>query len=201
MPSVCSVDSCSKPHLAKGWCKLHYVRMKNTGSLEILPREPSSRVCSLEGCSTAHYGKGLCKHHYTVEYYSANKDVINQASREYYAANRERILEQAAEYRANNPEWARRGARVRRARKHGGDRSPYTEREVLDFHGTTCHICSEEIDMTAPRRTGLTGWERGLHFDHVETLASGGPDAIGNIRPAHGLCNLKKSKPRKDDNG
>jgi len=32
----------------------------------------------------------------------------------------------------------------------------------------------------------------GLQIDHVIPIVKGGPDTLNNVRPAHGLCNIKK---------
>lgn len=45
-----------------------------------------------------------------------------------------------------------------------------------------CHICTCDIESLAD-----------LHFDHVVPLAKGGTHTADNIRPAHALCNLRKS--------
>lgn len=45
-----------------------------------------------------------------------------------------------------------------------------------------CHICTEAIASLDD-----------LHFDHVIPLAKGGPHAAENIRPAHAICNIRKS--------
>jgi len=31
-----------------------------------------------------------------------------------------------------------------------------------------------------------------LHIDHLVPLAKGGSDTLENVRPAHGICNLRK---------
>jgi 5-methylcytosine-specific restriction endonuclease McrA len=64
--------------------------------------------------------------------------------------------------------------------------------EVIRLYGENCHICFEQIDMKAPRKAGVTGWERGLQLDHVIPLSKGGPDTLENVKPSHGICNLKK---------
>ena len=84
--------------------------------------------------------------------------------------------------------------RRRRARKKGNGFEPYTEEQVLEKWGTDCYLCGEPIDMDAPRRVGKPGWERGLHMEHVIDIADGGRDDLENVKPSHGLCNLKKSK-------
>jgi 5-methylcytosine-specific restriction endonuclease McrA len=46
--------------------------------------------------------------------------------------------------------------------------------------------------MSAPRATGKAGWEMGLQIDHIIPIARGGADKLENVKPAHGLCNIKK---------
>jgi 5-methylcytosine-specific restriction endonuclease McrA len=83
--------------------------------------------------------------------------------------------------------------RNRRARKLAVDSDKYLESDILHIYGIECHICQETIDLTAPRQVGTTGWEKGLHLDHVIPLAKGGSDTVDNVRPAHGICNVKKN--------
>ena len=80
-----------------------------------------------------------------------------------------------------------------RARKYGVHVSYYTDQDVIDLYGSACHICNEEIDFSADRRTGFPGWEKSLHIDHVYPLSKGGTDTIENVRPAHGKCNILKA--------
>ena len=60
-------------------------------------------------------------------------------------------------------------------------------------YGTDCYLCGDPIDFAAPRQVGDPGWEKSLHIDHVIPKKFGGPDDIENLRPAHGLCNVRKS--------
>ena len=87
----------------------------------------------------------------------------------------------------------RRRGRKARAVRLGVDHDGYTDQDVLDNFGTDCHICSEPIDLTAPRQCGKLGWERGLHIDHVFPISRGGTDTLDNVRPAHGKCNIIKN--------
>jgi hypothetical protein len=150
-------------------------------------------LCSLEDCDRPFYGKSLCRKHYDQQR-NLDKDRLSAQNRKYYAENRESILESKKSYRESNKEVSRRGARARRARKKGSTSKRYLESEVIGLYGSNCHICSEPIDLDAPRRTGLPGWERGLHIDHVESLCVGGEDTIDNVRPSHGKCNLTKKR-------
>lgn len=64
---------------------------------------------------------------------------------------------------------------------------------VIETYGTVCYLCDGQIDMNAPMGVGEDGWQLGLHIDHVIPRKFGGDDSLENLRPAHGLCNLKKS--------
>lgn len=60
--------------------------------------------------------------------------------------------------------------------------------QVVRQYGETCHICSEVIDLSLSRTSKL-----GLTIDHVIPLSKGGSDEIENLRPAHWICNNRKS--------
>jgi hypothetical protein len=50
---TCSAPGCDRPHLARGWCGLHYRQWKRTWQL-----------CSIEGCGKPVKGRGWCTAHY-----------------------------------------------------------------------------------------------------------------------------------------
>jgi len=79
--------------------------------------------------------------------------------------------------------------RARRARKYGVGHHAYNLQQVIDHYGVACWVCGTDIDLSLPR-TGHKSM--GLHLDHLIPLIKGGHDKLGNIRPAHGVCNLKK---------
>ena len=86
---------------------------------------------------------------------------------------------------------------IRDASRHRGLRlkgikKSYTLTQIINLYGTVCHVCSDPIDMEAPRRIGAKGWQHGLHIDHVLPVGMGGTDTIENLRPTHGICNLRK---------
>jgi hypothetical protein len=93
------------------------------------------------------------------------------------------------------PEIARQAKRRRRAKRLNNGIQFYTEKQVLEIYGTNCYLCKKPINMNAPRTTQTKGWEFGLHIEHVIDIALGGPDTLENVRPSHGICNIKK-KPR-----
>lgn len=108
--------------------------------------------------------------------------------------NPERYRELQKKYYKYNPEKSAIKSRKRRALKLNTRHSPYTKQDVLDRYGDLCHICNLSIDLKAPRKVGLPGWEAGLHLEHVVDLSLGGVDSIENVKPAHGICNLRKPK-------
>lgn len=128
--------------------------------------------------------------------YSDNRQQELNRSKLYYLKNSEERRAYAQKRRKQNPEIIASGIRRRRARMKGSMTERYTLNDVINTHGTLCHLCGLEIDMSAPRRIGFPGWEFGLHLDHDRTIASGGPDSLDNVKPSHGICNLKKPKIR-----
>ena len=60
--------------------------------------------------------------------------------------------------------------------------------EVVRTYGNNCAVCSEPIDLTLLRTNKM-----GLTVDHWIPLSKGGSDDLSNLRPAHWICNLKKS--------
>ncbi len=109
------------------------------------------------------------------------------------AANPDKVREINKRSRDNSPGKSAKDSRRRRARELGVISEKYTEQDILSRWGADCHICSEPIDLSASRAPGADGWESGLHLDHVIAISKGGPDTIENVKPAHGVCNLKKS--------
>jgi 5-methylcytosine-specific restriction endonuclease McrA len=97
-------------------------------------------------------------------------------------------------YAFKNPEAVQKSSRNRRARKAQVFHRPYTTLEILNLHGTICWLCGLEVDLLAPRRVGILGWEKGLHLDHIIPLTANGPDVLWNVQPAHAICNMKRPK-------
>ena len=110
-----------------------------------------------------------------------------------YIEKREQLLAYGKWYAKQFPEKVEAHSNRRRARVRNAYREEYTHQDVLNAHGVDCWLCLEPIDFEAPRQTGKPGWQRGLHLDHVVRIADGGPDVVSNVKPAHGLCNLRRS--------
>jgi len=127
-----------------------------------------------------------------AERYLVNREQELQVRRDWYANNAEHGRELSRKWRKNNKQKYAAQWRRSRALRVAVRTEIYTEQDVLDKWGSNCHICSEPIDMSAPRWTGAAGWQNGLHLDHVLPIRAGGKDNLENVKPAHGLCNLRK---------
>ena len=134
------------------------------------------------------FGKGYSLHrHYGELPCESCLKGRKESARKYEETNKERFLENN---RAKN--------RLRRARKLDVIHEDYSTQDVLDLYGTDCHICHDPIDLALPRRVGQEGWEKGLQVDHVVPLKRGGNNTLENVRPSHGLCNVKKGARQYD---
>lgn len=201
--STCTVDGCEK-QLGR-WrareCEMHYYRMRRHGTYD----KPPDRTCDL--CDRRHFGRGLCQRHYIqkrrtdparprcIEPDCARAaDTRSRCGYHYSLRHLPEVVERrrpraaaaSAKWRRENPE---RFALVRRENKHrrraierGGQVGKADYAAILVEHGMVCHICTEAIASLDD-----------LHFDHVIPLAKGGPHAAENIRPAHAICNIRKS--------
>lgn len=58
---LCSVDTCGRPIVARGWCALHYGRWQTTGRVYLTPRPV--RHCSVAGCQLRYFKSGYCGKH------------------------------------------------------------------------------------------------------------------------------------------
>lgn len=130
-------------------------------------------------------------------YREANAESVAAAKRDWRQRNAEHVSEYNKRYAERNPEKtleiSRRRSHNRRARQRNVEYESFSDAVMLARWGTDCYLCGEGIDLEAPRRCGAVGWERSLWRDHVVALSLGGSGLLDNIRPTHGLCNLRKS--------
>lgn len=124
--------------------------------------------------------------------YFKDKEKSVAARKAWKEKNKERHRELQKRWINSHPEKSRRYVNLRRARRLNQIAIPYSEEQVLAKYGSNCHVCLLPIDLAANRRVGWENWQNGLHLDHLIPLAKGGSDTIDNVRPAHGLCNIKK---------
>lgn len=124
--------------------------------------------------------------------YWQDVELSRQKNRDKYPVTAEQQKENSRNWRKNNPEKRREQERRRRAQERNVIHEPYSNQDILDRWGTDCHYCNLPIDLEANRQPGAKGWQKSLHLDHVIPIKHGGPDTVENVKPAHGLCNLRK---------
>lgn len=170
------------------------------------PRGGLCKSCQNAKALRSYYANREERNAYNRAYRAANPERIKRNNAEWYRANAEKeaakYLEQreelreyyrrkraanpgsetknSREWRKRNPEkWALRNRENQRRRR--GEK-PVNYSAIIERDGMVCHICTGQIE-------GLSD----LHMDHVIPLARGGAHHEDNIRPAHALCNLRKS--------
>ena len=120
------------------------------------------------------------------------KEIYSQ----WYKKNIEQHIKNVTDWQNNNlgkkRSYAIKTQNKRRAIKKMSSHVPYTAEDVLLKYGISCHLCKKEINFNLPRSVGKLGWENSFHIDHLIPISKGGNDTIENVRPSHGLCNLKK---------
>jgi 5-methylcytosine-specific restriction endonuclease McrA len=181
---------------------------------EKLPPTKGNRCGSRTGYN-AHYQRGEtpcadCKvahRDYYIQWRKDNPEIVKasilrdrtlhkerylQTSYRWAKNNPEKIKESNRKRRLKNPERDRVATRLRKARKKNVEHEKYTTQDILDTYGTVCYLCNKEIDLTANRKTGIGNWQYGLQLDHVIPISKGGSDTVSNVKPTHGICNLRK---------
>lgn len=169
------------------------------GTLSGYAKHLRLKEVTCQPCRDANYQR-------SKKYYRKNKAKVYAINRAWAKRNPEKVKEIQ---RINNKKVVRKRngpkvrsditkekdvarTRKRRAIKASTQTEFYTWQNVIEIYGTKCFLCHTEIDLTAPRSTSQKGWEQGLHLDHWVPLSKGGSDLLENIRPVHGLCNIKK---------
>ena len=129
---------------------------------------------------------------YARNYYYENKEIRDIQRRAWARANPERTREYNRNLYRKNPQATLERTRRRKVRILGNEIKPYTLQEVLEEYGSVCYLCEIQIDLTLPRKIGVSGWEYGLHLDHVIPVSKNGGDTLENVAPTHAICNLNK---------
>lgn len=80
----CSVDDCDARAHSKGYCSMHYARLKRTGNTELQPRKHAyPDGCSVDGCDRPHHSKGYCDRHYARQYRTGTAGTAEKLPRGY----------------------------------------------------------------------------------------------------------------------
>lgn len=60
---ICTVDGCGKKLYARGYCEMHYARLRRNGSPNLQPPR-GLQGCSVDECDQPHCCRGYCRLHY-----------------------------------------------------------------------------------------------------------------------------------------
>jgi hypothetical protein len=120
------------------------------------------------------------------------KTKIYQKKSDQKRMNSKKRKSQILSYKRNNPDISRSSAHKRRVAKYGVGHKPYSTKDIVNFYGTKCYLCSDEIDFNAKRTPGSLGWQVSFWVEHFIDIALGGEDNLNNVRPSHAWCNLHK---------
>ena len=66
MFNICSVPGCNRPHVARGYCRNHYVMARQQGTLMPIRGRCFGKNCSVPGCNNPCISKDLCHTHYEL---------------------------------------------------------------------------------------------------------------------------------------
>src|SRR5271170_2994543 len=106
----CSIEDCSKPVLARGWCSMHYKRWEKHGDpstvLKMGRKTQPPRTCSIEGCENRHIARGWCDVHYR-RWKKHGDPLVGAGKRHGYAPEKDRhplyTVWKGMRHRCNDP--------------------------------------------------------------------------------------------------
>lgn len=180
---ICSVDACLRAVLARGWCRMHYLRWYKYGDTGTPPRFVV-KICSVDGCDVQAVKRGWCvKHHARWVKRGTTDDPPPKPTI---------CASEGCDLAPYTKGWCKRHYKFetrtgvahemkRYALKCGSQAGPVDYAAILAEFGMVCHLCGGEIESRPE-----------LNFDHVIPLTRGGPHVQENIRPSHKSCNLRK---------
>lgn len=61
---LCSITGCTKPHMARGWCQMHWCRWRRHGTPHTTLATRSDGTCQADNCTQKHVARGYCTKHY-----------------------------------------------------------------------------------------------------------------------------------------
>lgn len=222
MSRVCSIDGCESPHVAKGFCQLHYQRNYRTGSPIKKPcrtnplRDHTCAYCGSSYQSRSNHTKFCSTKCLDRNNYLRHREQKLTSAREYRKNNQEKIKASRKEkYQANRDEMRirnrenyllNREERVKAAIKYQAEHPEIValtrsrRRAAVNFristqdHRKLLHLYRGCCAYCSVK-LGKWGREDGnsLQWDHVVPLARGGANGVGNLVPSCRNCNLSKN--------
>lgn len=61
---TCTMPGCDRRYVAKGYCTMHYQRLKKHGDPGVTVSSRPGGICKVDGCGRAHVARGWCSTHY-----------------------------------------------------------------------------------------------------------------------------------------
>lgn len=89
---TCSAEGCGRRATCKGYCGMHWARVRRYGDPSVLRRLPNgvTKPCTHEGCGNAAMARGLCQRHYDqwrTLHVPGRREMQDEARRRYATAN------------------------------------------------------------------------------------------------------------------
>jgi 5-methylcytosine-specific restriction endonuclease McrA len=202
---TCTVDTCEKPQLARGWCSAHWTRWKRHGSPTARLRGEvvgGCRICATCGVDkpVEDYGRRSdswcrpCANAYQLAYKNARyvpkpkwTAACEVCGAEFLADKRQRFTCSTAckKIGINRRNWKH--VQKRRMAVRSATVEVFNSREVFERDGWVCGLCDGAIDkhVRAPHPSSPS-------VDHIVPIALGGGHSLANVQAAHLGCNVRK---------
>jgi 5-methylcytosine-specific restriction endonuclease McrA len=150
------------------------------------------------------------------EWSKANREKRREAAKKYYQKNREqRIAKSIESHRRNREainlktrEWREKSPKLKQWQEKNREKTRAQRKERWVKYGETFKEFQNLYGTRSPRRVAIyRKWDAAgelcyicgfhveldeIHIDHVFPVAKGGTNDIGNLMPAHKLCNIRK---------
>ena len=170
---VCEIEDCNNKYKAKGYCRIHYYRMRRHGDPTIcLITMDHCDICKIEGCNKKYFAKGYCRKHYRRAHVHGDPNIV---LREYrlpkgHAARNEVISNYKGSAKARNLEWA-------------------LELEDCEtLFKSNCHYCGRE-----PSRVYSTNTCNGSYtYNGIDRAYNNKGYTLDNVVPCCTECNFLK---------